>query len=64
MWVDFMNSEDSSKNLEQFWKYTNDVDAIRNESFSEVFPELAELLSDYHEKPVWWFLPTERFDKE
>lgn len=64
MWVDFMNSEDSSKNLEQFWKFTNDVDAIRNESFSEVFPELAELLAEYNKKPVWWFLPTERFDKE
>jgi hypothetical protein len=48
----------------EFWNFTNDLDEIREENFTEVFPELAELLSDYHEKPDWWFLPTERFDTE
>lgn len=63
-WIEFINAEDGSKHMYEFWQFTNDLDAIRDESFSEVFPELSELLSDYHEKPDWWFLPTERFNKE
>jgi MoaA/NifB/PqqE/SkfB family radical SAM enzyme len=63
-WISFMNSEDSSKHMHEFWSFTNDLDVIRDESFADVFPDLNELLSDYHEKPDWWFLPTERFDKE
>jgi hypothetical protein len=63
-WIDFMNSEDGSKHMYAFWDFTNDLDAIRGESFSDVFPELSNLLADYHKKPDWWFLPTERFDKE
>jgi hypothetical protein len=63
-WISFMNSEDSSKHMYEFWQFTNDLDVIRDESFADVFPDLNELLSDYHEKPDWWFLPTERFDKE
>lgn len=62
--INLMNSYDGSKNMDDFWKYTNQLDEIRNEKFSDVFPELNELLLDYHEKPVWWFLPTERFDTE
>jgi len=63
-WIDFINSGDESKHMYEFWNFTNDLDEIREENFTEVFPELAELLSDYHEKPDWWFLPTERFDTE
>lgn len=63
-WLEFINSEDGSKHMYQFWQYTNDLDAIRDESFADVFPELNELFSEYREKPDWWFLPTERFNKE
>ena len=63
-WIKFINSEDRSINMHEFWSFTNDLDAIRDESFSDVFPELSELLSDYKERPNWWFLPTERFNKE
>jgi MoaA/NifB/PqqE/SkfB family radical SAM enzyme len=63
-WVNYIESEDYSKHMYEFWQFTNDLDVIRDEKFSDVFPELAELLSDYHEKPDWWFLPTERFDTE
>ena len=63
-WIAFINSEDNSKHMHEFWSFTNDLDAIRDESFSDVFPKLNKLLSEYHEKPDWWFLPTERFDKE
>jgi len=48
----------------EFWQFTNDLDAIRDESFADVFPKLNNLLSEYYEKPDWWFLPTERFNKE
>lgn len=63
-WIGFMEQADTSKDMWEFWDFTNNLDEIRNENFSEIFPELADLLSDYHEKPDWWFLPTERFDKE
>ena len=63
-WLDFINADDRSEHIPEFWKFTNDLDSIRDESFADVFPDLNELLSDYHEKPDWWFLPTERFNKE
>ena len=63
-WINFINADDGSKHMYEFWQFTNDLDAIRDESFADVFPKLNKLLSDYHEKPDWWFLPTERFNKE
>ena len=63
-WIKFINQEDWSKHMYRFWEFTNGLDDIRDENFSEVFPELCELLKDYQGKPDWWFLPTERFDKE
>lgn len=63
-WIKFINQEDWSKKMYKFWNFTNDLDEIRGENFEEVFPELSELLKDYQSKPDWWFLPTERFDKE
>lgn len=63
-WIDFINQEEWGKKMYRFWDYTNDVDSIRDENFSDVFPELSELLSDYQKKPDWWFLPTENFNTE
>ena len=63
-WIDFIHADDRSEHMSEFWNFTNDLDAIRGESFSDVFPELSNLLADYHKKPEWWFLPTERYNKE
>jgi hypothetical protein len=63
-WIKFINQEDWSKKMYKFWNFTHDLDEIRGENFEEVFPELSNLLKDYQSKPDWWFLPTERFDKE
>ena len=63
-WIEFINASDGSKHMYEFWQFTNDLDAIRDESFADVFPKLNNLLSEYYEKPDWWFLPTERFNKE
>ena len=63
-WIKFINQDDWSKNMYKFWDFTTELDEIRGENFETTFPELSELLKDYQSKPDWWFLPTERFDKE
>ena len=59
-----MNQEDWSKEMHRFWSYTNDLDAIRDESFKEVFPEEYRIFNDFQQKPQWKFLPTEAFYEE
>lgn len=63
-WIEFINQENWSKHMHEFWMFTNDLDEVRGENFAEVFPELNGILQDYQEKPDWWFLPTEKFRKE
>ena len=63
-WTDFINSEDNSNKTVQFWEFTERLDEIRGESFAEVFPELNEIIKGKVLKPKWYFLPTERFNKE
>jgi len=43
-WIKFINQNDNSKQMPKFWDYTNKLDEIRDESFSDVFPELNTLL--------------------
>ncbi len=43
-WIGFINQNDNSKEMTEFWDYTNKLDEIRGESFSDVFPELNTLL--------------------
>lgn len=43
-WLGFINQNDNSKEMSYFWDYTNKLDEIRDESFSDVFPELNSLL--------------------
>jgi hypothetical protein len=43
-WIKFINQNDNSKQMPKFWDYTNKLDEIRDESFSDVFPELNSLL--------------------
>lgn len=43
-WIGFINQSDNSKQMNEFWDYTNKLDEIRNESFSDVFPQLNSLL--------------------
>ena len=62
-WLDFINADDRSEHIPEFWKFTNDLDSIRDESFADVFPKLNDLLLDYHKKPQWYFLPTDRYGK-
>jgi len=40
----FMEQEDLTSELPAFRKWTNDLDKIRNEKFTDIFPELAELM--------------------
>lgn len=44
--VDFMFSEQVNA-AQDFFKYTNILDKVRDESFSKTFPELSELLNEY-----------------
>ena len=62
--IALMNQEDWSKEMHRFWSYTNDLDAIRDESFKEVFPEEYRIFNDFQQKPQWKFLPTEAFYEE
>jgi hypothetical protein len=43
-WIGFINQNDNSKEMTEFWNYTNKLDEIRGESFSDVFPQLNTLL--------------------
>ena len=43
-WIGFINQNDNSKEMSYFWDYTTKLDEIRSESFSDVFPELNNLL--------------------
>jgi sulfatase maturation enzyme AslB (radical SAM superfamily) len=43
-WIGFINQNDNSKQMNEFWDYTNKLDEIRDESFSDVFPQLSSLL--------------------
>jgi len=43
-WIGFINQNDNSKAMPEFWDYTNKLDEIRDEIFSDVFPELNTLL--------------------
>lgn len=43
-WIGFINQNDNSKQMNEFWDYTNKLDEIRDESFSDVFPQLNSLL--------------------
>ena len=38
--INFMNSADESSSLPNFFSVNSKLDAIRDESFEEVFPEL------------------------
>ena len=62
--IALMNQEDWSKEMHRFWSYTNDLDAIRNESFKDVFPTEYRIFNDFQSKPQWKFLPTEAFYEE
>ena len=46
--IALMNQEDWSKEMHRFWSYTNDLDAIRDESFKEVFPKNIEFLTIFN----------------
>lgn len=41
--IKFMNANDNSKLISKFWDRTNQLDAIRNESWSDYVPELEQL---------------------
>ena len=43
-WLGFINQNDNSKAMPEFWDYTNKLDEIRGESFSDIFPQLNSLL--------------------
>jgi len=44
LWANEVFIHDASEKLQDFWNWTDKVDNYREESFSETFPELAELL--------------------
>ena len=59
-----MNQEDWENKVWKFWEYTDDLDEVRNENFSQVFPELSVLMKDYTPKPDWRFIPTGTYPTE
>jgi hypothetical protein len=48
--INFMNSSDESSTLSNFFTVNKKLDAIRDESFEEVFPELFASLNTAIEK--------------
>lgn len=46
-YYDMMIKEDWSDSLPKFWKYTNSLDAIRNEKFEEVAPEIYNIIKEH-----------------
>jgi sulfatase maturation enzyme AslB (radical SAM superfamily) len=47
--IDFLNSpiDNREENIKQFFYYTDKYDELRNEKYSDVFPEMYQLLKDY-----------------
>ena len=62
--INLMNQEDWENKVWKFWEYTDDLDEVRNENFSQVFPELSVLMKDYTPKPDWRFIPTGTYPTE
>ena len=61
-WVE---NNSSGKVLNLFAGKTNlNLDEVRNENFSQVFPELSVLMKDYTPKPDWRFIPTGTYPTE
>jgi len=48
--LDWMNKKDMSDKLEQFFSQTRQLDKIRDETFTDVFPEWKELFDKYETK--------------
>ena len=45
--MDWMNKKDKSDKLETFFSHTRQLDKIRDETFTDVFPEWKELFDKY-----------------
>ena len=41
--ITFMNATDNTQLIDTFWRRTNELDEIRNESWQHALPELAAL---------------------
>ena len=45
-YIDFMLSEDTSRDLPKFWQQTNQLDEIRKQNIETSLPELYDLIKD------------------
>ena len=51
--IDYLWADDKAKLIDQFMKQTKLLDDLREESFSDVFPELSDMKIKYNQLDFW-----------